>query len=138
VKDIIKKLRTSAKNHRAKNLTGSFHVSKELYRLVIDNLEDYAIFTVSEKGMVTSWNKGAQKLLGYRAADILANDINVIFSQKDRDSQSLQKEFKRAHKAGQSMTEGYHCKKDGSTFWASCLIFPLTEGGAIKYLRDTR
>ena len=38
-----------------------------LYRLVVENLEDYAIFTTNKKSMVTSWNIDAEKLLGYKA-----------------------------------------------------------------------
>ena len=103
----------------------SFNEHEGLYRLVVENLEDYAIFTTDKNAIVTSWNIGAEKLLGFKAQDILAHDINIVFSTKDREKDILKKEFVKALKVGRTISEGYHFRKDGTTFWASCLVFPI-------------
>lgn len=138
MKKLVKESRPPSTDTATKK---QFQAHDGFYRLVVENLEDYAIFTTDEHALVTSWNSGAEKLLGYKPAEILASDIEVIFSPKDHEKQTLKKEFIKAAQEGRSISEGYHFRKDGSTFWASCLIFPLEasikhEEGYTFILRD--
>lgn len=118
-----------------------FKVHDGFYRLVAENLEDYAIFTTDIKGMVSSWNLSAEKLLGYTESEMVGENIYIIFSPKDREQETLKKEFAKVAHAGRAISEGFHYRKDKSAFWASCLIFPfaateINEEGYTCIIRD--
>jgi len=125
----------------AKKKKGKFKVHDGFYRLVVENLDDYAIFTTDKKALVSSWNLSAEKLLGYAESEVIGESIYIIFSPKDREKETLKKEFAKVEKAERAISEGYHYRKDGSAFWASCLIFPLAateknEAGYTFIIRD--
>ena len=43
----------------------------ELYRLLVENVKDYAIFVIDPEGRVESWNPGAERLLGYTEEEMI-------------------------------------------------------------------
>ena len=69
---------------RQKQIESKLRESEARYRLVIDNLPDYAIFLLDDDGLVTHWNAGAQRLLGYTADEILGRSVDLLFTPEDR------------------------------------------------------
>lgn len=112
--------------------------SDELLRLVFDSATDFAIFSMDRAGCVTSWNPGAQRLLGYCEADILGRDGDVIFTPEDRAAGAASLERQKALTDGRAEDDRWHMRKDGSRFWASGLMMPLADRGVgfMKILRD--
>lgn len=112
--------------------------SDELLRLVLDSAMDYAIFSMDPAGLVTSWNAGAERVLGFTEEEILGKSGDVIFPPEGGGSLAAEAERQTALRHGRAIDERYQLRKDGSRFWASGLLMPLAEAGAgfVKILRD--
>ncbi|HEY0057081.1 MAG TPA: PAS domain S-box protein [Pedobacter sp.] len=104
-----------------------FRISEDFYKMVVESLEDYAVFTTDKKGDVSSWNKGAERLLGYSEKEIIGANSRIFFTVKDQEAKEPEKELENAIKNSRAIDERYHVRKDGSVFWASGLVFPLMD-----------
>jgi PAS domain S-box-containing protein len=106
--------------------------------VLLDSATDYAILTTDAGGLVTSWNEGAWRLLGWHEDEMLGRDIRIIFTPEDRDAGVPEREREQASNAGRAEDERWHVRKDGSRFWASGIAMPLRDGagGFLKILRD--
>ena len=111
---------------------------RELLALIVDSAVDFAIFTFSPEGIATSWNRGAERLLGYRPDEIEGRDADVIFTPEDLAAGVPDGERRRAQREGRAENERWHVRKDGTRFWGSGLAMPLRDGspGFVKILRD--
>ncbi|MEF7615726.1 PAS domain S-box protein [Aquincola sp. MAHUQ-54] len=115
--------------------------SEEWMRLIIENAVEYAIFSVDNERNVTTWNTGAERLLGYTEAEVLGRSCDVIFTPEDRQAGVPQQEVARARAEGRASDDRLHVRKDGSRFWASGAMMPMHDGsgeavGFVKILRD--
>src|SRR5882757_8779406 len=113
----------------------------DFYKNILESLGDYGVFTTDKEGIVTSWNKGAEHVLGYTEEEICGNSAEIIFTEEDSKNGVPEHEFAEAMEKGRGLDERYHQRKDGSLFWASGLIFPLydaegTHIGFTKILRN--
>ena len=99
--------------------------SEERLRLLIDRVVDYAIFTMTDEGIVDSWNRGAQRLFGHRADDIVGRSFALLFTQRDRDADLPAAELTRARRDGRSSGERTYVRSDGSSFYASAVTTAL-------------
>jgi len=106
---------------------GYFRMDEDFFKLVLESLEDYAVFTTDKKGDVNSWNTGAERILGYTEQEIIGVNSAIFFTEADREANEPQKELDRALENGRSIDERYHLRKDGSVFWGSGLVFQLTD-----------
>jgi len=117
-------------------------VSKEFYQnLLIDNFEDFAVFTVDHEWKVTSWSKAAQRMLGYEEKEILGKEISQFYTPEDVKNHLPEREIKEAIQSGKGLDEQEHLRKDGTSFWASVLVFPKKDDsgnivGFTKIVRD--
>ncbi|MEG4215040.1 PAS domain S-box protein [Microcoleus sp. Pol14C6] len=110
-------------------------------QLILDSAKDYAIFTTDTDGHVTSWNAGAQRLLGYTEAEIVGQDGRIIFTPEDSAARKPEAERHIALTQGKAKNERWHVRKDGSHFWGSGLVMPLREAagevqGFLKIMQD--
>jgi PAS domain S-box-containing protein len=111
--------------------------NEELLRLAVEATVGYAIFAMDEQGNVMSWNVGAERLLGYREADILGRSADVIFTPEDRLAGEPERERQTARTHDRAEDERWHQRKDGSQFWGSGLLTRLPQGsGFMKIMRD--
>src|SRR5580658_9349956 len=95
---------------------------EEKYRLLIDGVQDYAIFTLDPHGMVVSWNAGAERIKGYKADEIIGQNFSRFYLQSDIDQGRPKAELLVAATGGRSETEHWRVRKDGSRFWANVVI----------------
>ena len=114
---------------------------KARVRLILDSATDYAIITMDSEGCVTSWNAGAQAIMGYTEAEILGRSGETVFTSEDRASGRFAAELRRAAETGRASNERWHLRRDGTRFWASGLMMPLLDGdgrpcGFLNILRD--
>lgn len=112
----------------------------ELYRLLVDSVQDYAIFMLDPSGNVASWNRGAQKLKGYEPNEIIGRHFSNFYPQIDRDNKKPEWELAEAIKHGRIEDEGWRIKKDGSRFWANVIITALRDqdGELVGFAKVTR
>ena len=110
-------------------------------RLLLDSAVDYAIVATDLDGLVTVWNEGARRTLGWTEAEMLGRSVAAFFTPEDRQAGVPQAEMQAALRDGYGTDERWHQRKDGSRFWASGEVTPLQdEAGAaqgfVKVLRD--
>lgn len=99
--------------------------SEERYHKMIDEVEDYAIILLDKNGIVLNWNKGAEKIKGYKEEEIVGKSFSEFYLPEDREMGLPQKLLKRAKDEGKAVYEGWRMRKSGSVFWGSIVITAL-------------
>jgi PAS domain S-box-containing protein len=99
-----------------------FLESEERFRILVEGVQDYAIFTLDPGGKVVSWNAGAERIKGYKAEEIIGQSFSRFYLQADIDQGKPEKELHLAATSGRSEIEHWRVRKDGSQFWASVVI----------------
>lgn len=113
-----------------------------LARAVLTSATDFAIVTTDLAGLITSWNPGAEALLGWSEEEMLGSPADRFFTPEDRAIDRCELEMTRARETGRSEDERWHMKKDGSRLWASGLMMRFEDEdtgqhiGYLKILRD--
>ncbi len=98
------------------------------YRLLVDSIEDYAIFLMDANGVVLSWNPGAQKIKGYAAHEVIGRHFSIFYPPELLAKDWPAHELKRARETGKYEEEGWRLRKDGTRFWAHIIIGRLSDG----------
>jgi len=111
------------------------------FQTVVESITDYAVFMLDPHGNVATWNAGAERIKGYRAAEIVGHHFSRFYPPDaiaaGRPSHGL--EVAAAH--GHFQDEGWRVRQDGTQFWASVTITPVHDAtqalcGFIKITRD--
>src|SRR5712671_6425228 len=113
--------------------------SEERLGLLIEGVQDYALFLIDPSGNVSGWNTGAERLLGYEAEEIIGQPLSQLFTLEDRQIGKPERELETARTIGRASDDNWLVRKNGSRFWASGLITALQNGslrGYVKVLRD--
>ena len=103
--------------------------SEERFRLLVEGVQDYAIFMLDPGGRVASWNAGAARMKGYAAAEILGEHFSRFYPPADAAAGKPARELEVAAADGRYAEEGWRVRKDGSQFWASVTITALRDPG---------
>jgi PAS domain S-box-containing protein len=101
--------------------------SEERFRLLVEGVEDYAIFMLDPAGRVVSWNEGAERIQGYRVWEVIGEHFSVFYTQEDVERGLPEEELRVAAVEGRYKKEGLRVRKDGSRFWADVTIAALTD-----------
>ncbi len=114
---------------------------ERFYRLIFDSAVAYGIITLDLNGHVTGWNSGATRLMGWTEEEMLGQDCQRFFTPEDRADGVLEREMGLALSEGRGADERWHMREDGSSFWASGEVLPLTDDrgvpiGFLKVVRD--
>jgi PAS domain S-box-containing protein len=114
--------------------------SEERFRLLVDAVQDYAIFTLDAQGHVSSWNTGAGRIKGYAISEIIGKHFSIFYPEEDIRSGKPQRELEIAAREGRLEDEGWRLRKDGSRFWANVIITALRDesGTLIGFGKVTR
>ncbi len=91
----------------------------ERYRDLIEELEDHAIFLLDAQGRVQSWNKGAQRLLGYAREEILGHSASIFFTLEERDRGVPETELREAARTGRASDDRWQMRKGGKRIWVN-------------------
>ncbi len=111
--------------------------SEERYRQIVEGTEDFAIITLDGHGVITSWNTGAQRMMGYTEEEAIGQPGGIFFSDRDRAAGAVEKELAQAAAAGRATNERWHKRKDRTLFWGSGLMMRLESDDAfLKIFRD--
>ena len=113
----------------------ALHASEARYRLVVESATDFAIFTMDLRRRVTSWNTGAERVLGWSEQEALGQVADMIFTPEDLAAGAPEQEARSAVEQGRAEDVRWHVRRDGSRLWANGLMLPLRdEAGAIQGL----
>lgn len=112
-----------------------------LFENIISEIEDYAIFMLDVDGKITTWNKGAERIKGYSADEIIGQHFSQFYKQEDKDAGLPEKLLEKARVDGRAEHEGWRVGKHEDTFWANVVISAITNDagqhtGYIKVTRD--
>lgn len=115
--------------------------SGELFQLLVESLLDYAIFMLDPKGNILTWNRGAERMKGYAAEEVIGKHFSIFYPAEDIDSGKPERELEAAAFAGRFEDLGWRLRKDGSRFWANVVITALRDHagqlrGFAKITRD--
>jgi len=115
--------------------------SEERFRLLIEGVKDYAIFSLTPDGHIASWNLGAERIKGYRADEIIGRHFSCFYSEDDIRNSKPEKVLKTAIRDGRIEDEGWRLRKDGSKFFANVVITAISDSaghlqGFLKVSRD--
>jgi len=114
--------------------------SEERFRLLVDAVQDYAIFMLDVEGHVSSWNRGAERIKGYRISEIIGKHFSIFYPEEDIRAGKPRRELEIAAKVGRLEDEGWRLRKDGSRFWANVIITAIRNdaGRLIGFGKVTR
>ena len=99
--------------------------SEERFRLLLEGIEDYAIFMLDRGGRVTSWNTGAERLTGWTAAEITGHSFERFYPAEDRAAGRPTEDLHRTQLNRRLEEQGWRLRKDGGLFWADTLVTAL-------------
>ena len=101
--------------------------SEERFRLLVESMQDYAIFMLDPEGRVTSWNAGAERIEGYQQEEITGESFAKFYTPEDQEAGLPNQALRYAAAVGRSEQEGWRVRKDGGRFWANTIVSALLD-----------
>lgn len=124
----------------ARNARIALTASEARYRAIVDSSIDYAMIAMDLAGTITTWNTGAEHILGWSAEEMIGQPLDRFFTPEDRTDRIPESEMHSAMTKGRGLDERWHLKKGDVRFWASGEMMPLkdVDGTVIGYLKILR
>jgi len=122
-----------------RDLTERRH-AEQLYRLLVESVEDYAIYSLDPTGNITSWNIGVERIKGYKADEVIGKHFSIFYTPQDVSAGVPQRAMGTAAREGHYESEGWRVRKDGSKFWSSVVLSAIhdEEGNLVGFSKVTR
>jgi PAS domain S-box-containing protein len=119
----------------------ALHDTAEQFHILVDSVEEYAIYLLDANGNVISWNTGAAKIKGYSTEEIIGKNFASFYTADDVAAGKPQRNLREASRRGYIRDQGLRVRKDGSTFEAEVIITALRDDagkirGFSKVTRD--
>jgi PAS domain S-box-containing protein len=118
-------LKEAQRRTRIRHKAEQLRESEERFRMLVEGVKDYALFMLDTRGLITSWNSGAQRLHGYRAADVQGKHFSVFYTDEDIQAGLPTEHLRLAASEGHFEEEGWRLAKGGKRFWANVVINPV-------------
>ena len=96
-----------------------------IYRLMVEQVKDYALFMLDPAGRIMTWNRGAELIKGYAPEEIIGRHFSIFYTAEAVDRGWPTEELRLATREGRFEDEGWRVRKDGSRFWANVVITAL-------------
>ncbi|MGH9572230.1 MAG: PAS domain S-box protein [Candidatus Acidiferrales bacterium] len=114
---------------------------EQQFRLLVDQVQDYAIFMLDPEGRVRTWNNGAERIKGYKPSEVIGQHFSRFYTEEDVAAGKPQRLLRLAVEQGRVEDEGWRVRKSGEKFWARITLTPIRdEGGTLigfgKVARD--
>jgi PAS domain S-box-containing protein len=101
--------------------------SEEIFRLLVENVKDCAIFMLGPEGRIVSWNEGAERIQGYDLSEVVGEHFSVFYTEEDVDRGLPGEELRVAAIEGRFQEEGWRVRKNGTLFLADVVITALRD-----------
>ncbi len=113
---------------------------EDLHRKMVEEVQDYAIILLDVDGTILTWNKGVEKIKGYKQDEILGQNFSIFYMPDDRQAGLPQKLIALAAKEGRAKHTGRRVRRDGTIFWGSILITAIhdDQGEVVGFTKLTR
>lgn len=138
---VTRALGEARERKRAAIAEAALRESQEQYRVLVESVHDFAIFMVDPQGRIKTWNSGANRVLGFTAAEVVGRSASVFFTPEDLAKGEFEKELSEAALKGKGDDDRWLVRRDGTRFWASGTVTPIHDArgglaGFVKVLRD--
>jgi len=126
--------------HLPETAESGLHSYETQFRLMVEEVTDYAIFMLDPQGQVVSWNKGARRIKGYEAGEIVGRHFSCFYTAADQQRGVPRRALKVAAATGHFRNSGWRVRKDGSMFLADVVITAVKDesGSLIGFSKVTR
>jgi len=104
--------------------------SADQFRLLVDAVQDYAIFMLDPQRNVASWNSGGERIKGYSGSEIIGRHFSIFYTEEERQAGKPEHQLRLATERGRVEHEGWRVRKDGSRFWANVTLTAIRDGNA--------
>lgn len=134
--------REEAKNSSSEEIVRrALRASEYRFHELVEGIRDYSFILLDPDGNIASWNQGAERIKGHRAAEIIGKHFSVLYPPEAIENDWPQNELRIARQEGRFEDEGWRARKDGSRFWAQITIMSLRDddgsiGAFLKITRD--
>lgn len=114
--------------------------SEQRFRLLVQGVQDYAIYMLDPQGRIASWNRGAQRFKGYTDEEIIGEHFSRFYTEEDQATGLPARALQTAAREGRFEAEGWRVRKDGTRFWAHVVIDPIRgeHGELVGFAKITR
>jgi PAS domain S-box-containing protein len=102
-------------------------VSADELELLVDTVQDYAIFLLDPSGNIRSWNRGAARIMGYDEREVIGRHFSLFYEPEDLTAEKPRHELETALREGRVEDEGWRVRKDGTRFFANTIISLLRD-----------
>lgn len=119
---------TMANTANPRHVIERLHHSEERFRLLVESVQEYALFMLDPAGRVVSWNAGAERIKGYPAEEIVGCYFSLFYMPEDVEARKPELALEAAERTGRSEDEGWRVRKDGTRFWARTVMTALRDG----------
>lgn len=135
-------LRLADERARRRKAEYDLRESEENFRLLVEGIDEYAVYILNPQGRVTTWNAGAERIEGYRAQEIIGRRFHRFYTPEDVERKRPDQALAVATAEGRFQEEGWQMRKDGTQYWAHVIIAALRDEhgkltGFSKIARDT-
>jgi diguanylate cyclase (GGDEF)-like protein/PAS domain S-box-containing protein len=110
-------------------IEGALRDCEEKYRMLLDGVQDYAIFMLDQRGQVVSWNAGAERIKGYTAEQIIGQNFSCFFTPEDIRRGRPEEVLRITAARGRHEEHAIRARKDGSQFLTSVIFTSLRDSG---------
>jgi PAS domain S-box-containing protein len=122
VKNFVQPFR---KREDLKTANRDLKYNEENYQLLIENITDYAIYMLDARGLIITWNRGAETTTQFKKEDVIGKHFSILYTPEDRKANHPKDLLSLTIANGRYEEERYKIKKDGSIYWSNCVLHPV-------------
>jgi len=114
-------------------------VAGDAYQQLLEGVTDHALFTLDTEGRISMWPETAKQFYGHDTGDAVGRRLDVLFAEKQGEPPPVEDLLAEA-KVDSTEIDNWHERADGSVFWGTCTLSPLSKGkfdGYAVIVRDT-
>lgn len=114
--------------------------SERRFRLMSESIHDYSIIFLDENGVISTWNKGVERIKGYQGHEVLGQPISIFYTPEDKAAGLPEQLLAHACKFGSVENQGWRVRKDSTRFFADVIVTAIRDesGELIGYAKITR
>ena len=103
----------------------ALRASESRFRMLVEGIQDYAVFMLDCSGNIQTWNSGAEQLFGFKAEEIIGQPLRRFLPPPDGEGNTQENELQKALVCGKAGGEDWRVRKDGTQFWANYATTPV-------------
>ncbi len=127
-------------NQKLRSLETALDQSKASLELMVGEASDYALMLLDAEGRIRSWNRGAERIKGYRAEEVIGQPIDILYNEEARAAGLPAALLERARRDGRAEEESWHQRRNGERFLANVVVNAVHDkrGKLLGFARLTR